>query len=118
MKRPPKRSPSESASTLSDGQAFTCSTFRPSLTGVMHARTAGWSPTCTRQLGQRPEQHKRPRGRWYLNEREKTRLPAANSAEAIVSPSCASTGLPSKLKLMTLARWISSPSASGRRVTR
>ena len=52
----------------------------------MHARTVGTPSTSTRQLGHWPLQHRRPRGRWYLNERENTRTPAAYSAEATVSP--------------------------------
>ncbi len=43
------------------------------------------------QFGQWPEQQSSPRGRWYLNEREKTRWPAAKSAEPIVSPAKAGT---------------------------
>jgi hypothetical protein len=38
------------------------------------------------QFGQLPEQQMRPRGRWYLKLREKTRRPDAKSAEPIVSP--------------------------------
>ena len=53
----------------------------------MQTRTFGTPSTVIWQFGQWPEQHGRPRGRWYLKEREKTRLPAANAAEAIVSPS-------------------------------
>ena len=58
-------------------------------------RTFGSPSTCIRQLGQPPLAHRSPRGRWYLKLREKTRRPAANSADPIVSPSYASTGLPS-----------------------
>ena len=58
----------------------------PCSTGVMQARTVGWPSTSTRQFGHWPEQHIRPRGRWYLKERENTRVPAAKRAEAMVSP--------------------------------
>ena len=58
----------------------------PGSIGVTHARTVGWPSTSTRQFGHWPEQHIRPRRRWYLNERENTRVPSANSAEAMVSP--------------------------------
>ena len=49
----------------------------PAAIGVVHARTAGSPSTWTRQLGHWPEQHRRPRLRWYLNEREKIRTPPA-----------------------------------------
>ena len=65
------------ASRSSDGQALMCSTCMPSSIGVMQARTAGSPSTWTRQLGHWPLQHSRPRGRWYLNERENTRMPSA-----------------------------------------
>ena len=58
----------------------------PCSMGVTQARTVGSPSTSTRQFGHWPEQHISPRGRWYLNEREKTRTPASYSAEAIVSP--------------------------------
>jgi hypothetical protein len=47
------------------------------------------------QFGQPPLAHMSPRGRWYLKLREKTRRPAAKSADPIVSPANASTGFPS-----------------------
>ena len=47
-----------------------------------------------------PQPHSSPRGRWYLNDRLKVRLPDAYSADAIVSPSNAAIGLPSKVKLI------------------
>ena len=75
------------ASKSSDGVAFMCTTFMPSRTGSVQARTPGASSTCTRQFGHWPAQHISPRGRWYLKLREKVRLPAANRAEPIVSPS-------------------------------
>ena len=49
----------------------------PCSTGVMQARTVGCPSTSTMQFGHWPEQHIRPRGRWYLKERENTRVPAA-----------------------------------------
>jgi hypothetical protein len=61
----------------------------------VQTRTFGLPSTLIMQFGHCPEQQRRPRGRWYLNDREKTRRPAAKSADPIVSPSYASTGLPS-----------------------
>ncbi len=71
------------------GRAFRCSTFAPSRTGSVQARTPGAPSTATRQFGQWPEQHISPRRRWYLKLRENVRWPAAYSAEPIVSPSSA-----------------------------
>ena len=59
----------------------------PSRTGSPHARTPGRPSTATSEFVHCPRAHISPRGRWYLNERENVRRPAANSAEAIVSPS-------------------------------
>ena len=70
-------------------------TFIPGLTGSTHARTPGHPSTSTMQLGHWPAQHISPRGRWYLKLRESTLRPEACSAEPIVSPSSASTFLPS-----------------------
>ena len=52
----------------------------------MHTRTLGIPSTVIWQFAQCPEQHCKPRGRWYLKLRENTRWPAAYSAEPIVSP--------------------------------
>ena len=96
MKGPPTKSVVRITSKPSDGDAFMCSTFIPSRTGSVQARTPGAPSTCTRQLGHWPAQQRRPRGRWYLKLREKVRWPEANSAEPIVSPSRAATFFPSK----------------------
>ena len=86
-----------------------CSTSMPSRTGSVHARTPGAPSTVTRQFGHWPAQHISPRGRWYLNERENVRRPPANSAEAMVSPSYAVIGLPSKLNVTWVERSTRSP---------
>ena len=75
-----------SRSRSSDGQAFTGSTAIPSRIGVMQARAVGSPSALTMQFGHWPAQQSRPRGRWYLKERESTRTPEACSAEAMVSP--------------------------------
>ena len=103
-------------SNSSPGRAFMWRTCMPSVTGSVQARTPGRSPTCTRQFGHWPAQHIRPRRRWYLNERLKVRRPAAKSAEPIVSPSSASTRLPSKLNVIALPRVMRSPGCCGRRL--
>src|SRR5262245_66467160 len=74
-------------SKSSDQRTFCPATTAPSRIGSVQTRTFGTPSTVIWQFGQWPEQHIRPRGRWYLNEREKTRLPAANAADAMVSPS-------------------------------
>ncbi len=68
-------------------------TTAPSLTGVVQTRTLGMPSTVIWQLAQWPEQQTRPRGRWYLKLREKTRLPDAYSADPIVSPANPCDGL-------------------------
>ncbi len=103
------------ASKRSEGLAFMCFTFMPGLTGSVQARTPGQPSTSTRQLGHWPAQQRRPRGRWYLKLRDSTFCPDACSAEPIVSPSNASTLLPSKLNSIVLARLMRSPGAGGRR---
>jgi hypothetical protein len=75
----------------------------------VQARTPGAPSTATRQLGQSPAQHISPRRRWYLKLREKVRRPAAYSAEPIVSPASACTGLPSNVNVSPLSRAIRSP---------
>ena len=89
--------------------ALTCSTFIPSRTCSMQARAPGAPSTETMQLGHWPAQHISPRGRWYLKLREKIRRPEAYSAEPIVSPSYASTCLPSNVN------WTSFCAGSARR---
>ena len=59
----------------------------------MQTRTLGIPSTVIWQFAQWPEQHWRPRGRWYLKLREKRRRPEAKSAEPIVSPVEARDGL-------------------------
>ena len=59
----------------------------PSVTSRCAPRTFGSSPTCTMQPGSWKEPVSSPRRRWYFMDREKTRSPAAASAETIVSPS-------------------------------
>ena len=54
-----------------------CSTCMPSTTGVMHARTAGLAVDLHEAVGALAGQQRRPRWRWYLNERENTRTPSA-----------------------------------------
>ena len=65
------------ASKSSEGTAFWWVTRIPSRTGSTQARTPGSPSTVTRQFAQAPEQHSSPRRRWYLNERENVRRPAA-----------------------------------------
>jgi hypothetical protein len=60
------------------------------------------------QFGHWPEQQRRPRGRWYLKLREKTRRPAAKRAEPIVSPGKALTGAPWNEKMISRERSIRS----------
>src|SRR6476646_2028933 len=52
---------------------FCARTSAPSRSGSTHTRTFGTPSTVIMQFGQRPEQQRRPRGRWYLKLREKTR---------------------------------------------
>ncbi len=75
----------------------------------MQTRTFGTPSTVIWQFGQWPEQQRRPRGRWYLKEREKTRLPAANAADAIVSPSKPVTFQPANVNETGFERSIRSP---------
>ncbi len=103
-------------SSSSPGLAFTCSTRMPSLTGSTHARAPGAPSTATMQFGQCPAQQNSPRRRWYLKLRENVRRPAAYSAEPIVSPSNASTGLPSNVKRTTRRRSIRSPGCGANRL--
>src|SRR3990172_11422381 len=81
-------------SKSSDQRTFCPSTTAPSRIGSVQTRTFGTPSTVIRQFGQWPEQQRSPRGRWYLNEREKTRFPAAKAAEPSVSPSKPSTFQP------------------------
>ena len=111
----PKMSVARIASKDSEGLAFMCLTRMPGLTGSVQARTPGQPSTSTRQLGHCPAQQSSPRGRWYLKLRESTLRPDACSAEPIVSPSKASTVLPSKLNSIVLARLMRSPGLGGRR---
>ena len=74
-------------SRFTDGHAFCRSTFMPSRTGSVQARTLGIPSICIKQLGHDPVMQSRPRGRWYLNEREVMSTPAAANAEPTVSPS-------------------------------
>ena len=67
-------------------QTFCGSTSAPARIGSTQTRTFGTPSTVIMQFGQWPEQQRRPRGRWYLNEREKIRRPDAKSAEPNVSP--------------------------------
>ena len=86
------------------GVALRCSTRAPCCTGSVQARTPGAPSTATRQFGQWPPQHISPRRRWYLKLRENVRRPAAYSAEPIVSPSSAATGLPSNVNVTLRSR--------------
>ncbi len=47
-------------SRSTDGHAFCRSTFMPSRTGSVHARTFGMPSTCIRQLGHDPVMHESP----------------------------------------------------------
>ena len=85
-----------------------CLTSIPCRTGSVHARTPGQPSTSTRQFGHWPAQQSSPRGRWYLKLREIVRRPEAWSAEPIVSPSYASTRLPSNSKVTGRPRSIRS----------
>ena len=82
----------------------------------MQARAPGAPSTEQMQFGHWPATHIRPRRRWYLNDRLNVRWPAAYSAEPIVSPSNAVTGLPSNVKLISLERLIRSPGWGARRL--
>ena len=82
---------------------FWPSTTAPARIGSVQTRTLGMPSTVIWQLAQWPEQHWRPRGRWYLKLREKTRRPEAKSAEPIVSPRKPLTGLPPNEKSTSLA---------------
>ena len=81
----------------------------PSRTGSVQARTPGAPSTATRQLGHWPAQQRRPRRRWYLNEREKVRWPVAKRAEPIVSPSSPLTARPSNVNVTSVSRSMRSP---------
>ena len=83
----------------------------------MHARAPGAPSTATMQFGHWPAQHISPRRRWYLKLRENVRCPAAYSADPIVSPSWASTRLPSNVKLTLVPRSMRSPGWLGSRLT-
>jgi hypothetical protein len=109
-------STSESQSRSSEPSTFCAATRAPSRTGSTQTRTFGTSSTCIMQFGHAPEQQSSPRGRWYLNEREKTRRPAANKADPIVSPSNASTGFPSYEKVTGRSRSIRSCGCGGSRI--
>ena len=71
----------------------------PARTGSVHVRTLGVPSTFIRQLGQSPDMHNSPRGRWYLKLRLKMRCPAAYNAEAMVSPGLAETFRPSNVNV-------------------
>src|SRR5207344_2344019 len=84
---PPSLSVTDMKSKSRDQRTFWPSTTAPSRIGSVQTRTFGTPSTVIWQFGQWPEQQRSPRGRWYLNERENTRFPAAKAADAIVSPS-------------------------------
>ena len=86
MNGPPTLSTTRRRSKSSLPSTFCGSTTAPSRRGSTQTRTFGTPSTVIRQFGQWPAQQRSPRGRWYLNEREKTRLPPAKSADPIVSP--------------------------------
>ena len=109
MNGPPSLSVTDMKSKSSDQRTFCPSTTAPSRIGSVQTRTFGTPSTVIWQFGQWPEQQRRPRGRWYLNEREKTRLPAANAADAIVSPSKPVTFQPAKVNETAFERSIGSP---------
>src|SRR5688500_17279990 len=90
-------SKTENRSKASDGQAFCDRTAIPARAWVAQMRTLGVPSTVQRQLGQRPAQQKRPRGRWYLKLRERIWISAACSAPASVWPALARTGRPSNV---------------------
>ena len=73
-------------------------TSAPARTGSTQTRTFGTPSTVIMQFGQRPEQQRRPRGRWYLKLREND---APARRRRAPSRSCrrrsASTGGPSKV---------------------
>ena len=77
MNGPPKMSEARITSKVSEGQAFWCLTSIPSLARSVVARIPGHSPSWTSVLAVQPEALTIPRGRWYLNEREKIRWPCA-----------------------------------------
>ena len=109
MNGPPTLSVSDMKSKSSDQRTFWPSTTAPSRIGSVHTRTFGTPSTVIWQFGQWPEQQRSPRGRWYLNEREKTRLPAAKAADAIVSPSKPVTFQPANVNEIAFERSIRSP---------
>src|SRR5262245_61889546 len=96
-------------SKSSDQRTFCPSATTPSRSGSVQTRTFGTPSTVIWQFGQCPEQQSRPRGRWYLNDREKTRLPEANAADAIVSPSKPVSLQPANQNEIALPRSIRSP---------
>ena len=109
MKGPPILSVTDMKSKSSDQRTFCPSTTAPSRIGSVQTRTFGTPSTVIWQFGQCPEQQRRPRGRWYLNEREKTRFPAANAAVAMVSPSNPVTFQPANVNETAFERSILSP---------
>src|SRR5918992_3540059 len=101
-------------SRFNDPSTFCVRISAPCLIGSTHTRTFGTPSTVIRQFGQWPEQQRRPRGRWYLNEREKRRCPAAYIAEPSVSPAKPPTAYPSTVKIARPdERSISSPGLGG-----
>src|SRR5580704_17327482 len=59
----------------------------PAVQGVWHARRFGTPLIRTRQPLQWPSRQKNVRGRWYLSERDRTRVPLASAAAAMLSRS-------------------------------
>ena len=82
----------------------------------MQVRTLGTPSTFIKQLGQLPDTHMRPRGRWYLKLRVKVRTPAAYRAEATVSPSTPSTRFPLKVKATRFEGEVTCDGLGGRRL--
>ena len=118
MNGPPIESVTDITSNSRLGRALRCSTRAPSRTGSVQARTPGAPSTATRQFGHWPEQHINPRRRWYLKLRENVRVPAAYSAEPIVSPASAVTRLPSNVNVTVWSRSIRSPGCGASRFMR
>ena len=87
----------------------------PCSSGRVQERTLGSSPICTRQLGQCPAPHNRPRGRWYLKDRLRMPTPAAVSADAIVSPAYPVYERPSNWKESDSARSTTCPGRASMR---
>ena len=90
--------PSRSMSAL--GKAFWRAQASSARAGVTQARWFGRPSIRKRQAAQWPSRQKKPRGRWYFEERASVSIPAACNATATGSPAKAGTADPSKSMVM------------------